>query len=138
MTTSFRLLVVLLISTYGFSACAQQVKSDSAVSSPRIVYTVVDRPPAFTGGSSELNWYLRKNLRYPEAARKARLEGRVFVSFIVNDQGGIEDVHVLNSLNREMDAEAVRLVQEMPTWIPGKQNGKPVNCRFNLPVIFIL
>ena len=66
------------------------------------------------------------------------MEGKIFVTFIVNEQGNIEDARVLRSFDPEMDTEAVRLIQEMPTWIPGKQNGKPVNCRFNLPVNFAL
>lgn len=81
---------------------------------------------------------MKKNLRYPATAREARLEGKVFVAFIVNEQGGIEDVRVIKSLDPEIDAEAVRLVQEMPTWIPGKVKGKPVACRYNLPINFSL
>ena len=138
MTTSLRLLVVLLMSTYGFSAHAQQVKPDSTASSPRIVYTVVQQQPEFPGGMSKLNQYFKKNLRYPKTAQEGRLEGRIFVTFIVNEQGNIEEARVLRSLDPEMDAEAVRLIQEMPTWIPGKQNGKSINCRFNLPVNFAL
>lgn len=138
MNTPTKILTCLVINLFWLSAYAQQGKPDSAASSPRIVYTVVQQQPEFPGGMSKLNQYFKKNLRYPQSARESRLEGKIFVTFIVNEQGNIEDARVLRSFDPEMDTEAVRLIQEMPTWIPGKQNGKPVNCRFNLPVNFAL
>ncbi|WP_170069412.1 energy transducer TonB [Spirosoma pollinicola] len=77
-------------------------------------------------------------MKYPQAARQAQKEGKVFVNFIVNERGGIEEARVLKSLDSELDAEAVRLVQRMPAWTPGKVNGSVVACRYNLPIPFDL
>ena len=102
------------------------------------MYTVVEQQPEFTGGMRQLGEYLRKNTYYPPAARMNGLEGRVFVTFIVSEQGAIEAVRVLKGLSPELDAEALRLVRSMPNWRPGKQDGKAVACRYNLPVNFRL
>jgi len=131
---SFLGLMSLLWST----ALAQQTQPDSALTTPRVIFTVVEKPPGFPGGMNKLGKYIKTNLRYPEAARKARREGRVFVTFIVNEQGGIEDVRALNKVDSELEAEAVRLVQDMPKWTPGQQAGRAVNCRYNLPISFVL
>ena len=131
-------LFVLFLSAYGPPAQAQPAKADSVTEQARIVYSVVNEPPRFTGGMSALDKYLRKNARYSEAARKARLEGRVFVNFIVTDQGDIEEIKILKGLEPELDSGVIQLIQNMPKWIPGKLNGRPVNVRFNLPVNFSL
>jgi len=132
---TYRLTLLLLIA-FVLSAKAQQSQPDTTKVSPRIIFTVVQEHPHFPGGIDELGKYLRKNTRYPEAARKKKKKGVVFVNFIVTDKGLIEDVQVLKGLTPELDAEAVRVVQEMPTWVPGRQSGKAVNCRYNLPIHF--
>ncbi len=132
------LVIFLLMSSLGLSAQAQQTSADSNSAPARIIFTVVQEPPQFPGGMNKLDKYLRQNLHYPEAARKARVEGRVFIRFIVNEQGAIEEVSALKSLDPDLDAEAVRLVQSMPAWVPGKVNGKAVACWYNLPITFSL
>ena len=82
--------------------------------------------------------YLQSNLRYPEAAQKANVAGKVFVSFVVTTEGRITDVQVLKGIGFGCDAEAVRVVKQMPAWTPGRQNGQAVNVRFNLPIAFTL
>lgn len=130
-------LVILLITALGLPAQSQdKVHLDSTSTVNRPVFTVTEIPPQFPGGMNQLGEYLRKNRRYPETARKAGREGRVFVSFIITEQGGIEQASVLKSLDPELDAEALRLIKTMPTWTPAKQGGQPVACRFNLPVNF--
>jgi TonB family protein len=126
---------VFLITLILLSASGAKAQSDS-VSAPRIVFTVVEQPPEFPGGMAKLGKYLRQNLRYPEAARKAGVEGKTFVRFMVTDTGDIRDVKLLKSLNSELDAEAIRVISEMPRWNPGRQGGKPVNVYYNLPVSF--
>ncbi|MFD2572181.1 energy transducer TonB [Spirosoma soli] len=115
-----------------------QAQTDAKPASERLVFTVVEQRPEFPGGMEKLAQYLDQNLRYPEAARNAKRKGRVFVTFIITDEGAIQDAHVLKSIDPELDAEAVRLVSSMPNWIPGKQAGRPVNVRFNLPIHFKL
>jgi protein TonB len=102
------------------------------------VFTVCEVPPSFPGGMAQLGNYLRQNLRYPQAARQARVDGKVFVSFIVTNQGLIRDVNVLKGLGYGMNEEAVRVVQTMPTWTPGRQAGRLVNVKYNLVIPFVL
>ncbi len=87
---------------------------------------------------SKLGEYIGKNLHYPETARKAGQEGKVFVTFIVSEQGRIEKAEILKGLGSELDAEAIRLIENMPAWIPAKQGGQVVACRYNLPIHFSL
>lgn len=124
---------LLLLSVLWLPASAQV---DSASVPKPIVYTVVEQHPEFPGGMYILEKYFRQNLRYPTVAREDKREGRVFVTFVVTDTGVIQDVKALNSLGPEFDAEAVRVVKDMPPWTPGKQGGKPVYVHYNLPVRF--
>ncbi|RIV22302.1 energy transducer TonB [Fibrisoma montanum] len=102
------------------------------------IFTVVEQQPEFTGGMAALGQYLSKNIRYPAAAQRANVSGRVFVSFVVNTDGSIQDVAVLKGLGFGTDEEAVRVVKSMPKWRPGKQSGRPVRVKFNLPINFTL
>lgn len=102
------------------------------------IFTVVEVPPSFPGGMSRLGDYIRQNLRYPEAAINAKIEGKAFVSFIVMKNGSVQDVQVLKGLGYGTNEEAVRLIQTMPAWNPGKQSGRPVNVKYNLVVPFKL
>jgi protein TonB len=83
--------------------------------------------------------YLAKNMRYPAKAKANNVQGRVVLKFIVDKQGCISDVKVVKSLDPECDAEAIRLIKNMPKWNPGKIDGEPVDrCSFTCPVIFKL
>ncbi|AKD53759.1 M56 family metallopeptidase [Spirosoma radiotolerans] len=100
------------------------------------IFTVVENQPEFPGGMKGLTTYMEKNLKYPEAAQKANVHGRVFVSFIVTKMGEITDVQLLKGIGYGADDEAVRVVQNMPKWTPAKQNGQLVNVKYNLPINF--
>jgi len=102
------------------------------------VFMVVEQQPEFEGGYEAMMNFIKKNMRYPAAARRMGTEGTVFLSFVVGKDGSINDVSVLRGISAECDKEAVRVVQSMPNWKPGKQNGKPVLVRFNLPIKFKL
>lgn len=102
------------------------------------IFTVVEQQPEFPGGMAALGQYLGKNLRYPAAAQRANISGRVFVSFVVNTDGSIQDVQVLKGLGFGTDEEAQRVVKGMPKWRPGKQSGRPVRVKYNLPINFTL
>ncbi len=115
-----------------------QAQVDSSASSNPIIFTVVETHPEYSGGMAKLQKYIRQNLRYPEAARKDRREGTVFIRFVITDTGHIQNVQVLKPVDPALDAEAVRLVESMPPWQPGKQAGKAVNVRYNLPIRFRL
>ena len=100
------------------------------------VYTFAEQMPEYKGGMDSMMHFIQKNLKYPDKAKKDSIEGRVIVQFIVNTTGAIEDIQIKKSLSKECDEEVVRVVSIMPSWNPGKQNGKAVSVRFMLPVLF--
>ena len=100
------------------------------------VYQVVDEMPQFPGGMKALMDYLSANVKYPEAAKQAGISGRVTTQFVVGEDGVIRDVKVLRSVSPELDAEAIRVMNSMPKWEPGKLEGKPVPVRYTVPVNF--
>jgi protein TonB len=120
----------LLLLLAGSTAVQAQDKKDS-----RGVYTYVDKMPEFTGN---VNAYLASNIKYPEKARKANVQGRSVVKFVVDEQGRVQDAMVEVKANPMLDAEAVRVVNSMPAWKPGMQKGKPVKVYYRIPVKFML
>lgn len=103
------------------------------------IYEVVENMPRFpNGGMQALMQYLNENIRYPEAATKAGVQGRVTVQFIVDKDGSIDDVKILRSVNPDLDAEAIRVIKMMPRWEPGTHKGKPVRVKYTVPVMFRL
>ena len=100
------------------------------------IFTVCEVPPSFPGGPTELNNFIRQNLRYPQADLKKK--AKVLVSFIVTKEGRIQDVYVLKDPGHGTNEEALRLVQAMPNWNPGKQSGRAVNVKYNLVIPFRL
>lgn len=103
------------------------------------VFEVVEQMPEYPdGGMAGLMEYFKKNMRYPEAAKEAGMQGRVTVQFVVNKDGSISGAKVLRSVEPDFDAEAIRLVNAMPKWKPGMQGGKPVSVKFTVPVKFML
>ena len=102
------------------------------------VYNHVKNMPSFPGGKAKLMEYLHNNLVYPQKASEARIMGGVLLQFIARKSGNITNVCVLRSISPEIDAEAVRLVESMPKWVPGEKNGVPVNVKCRLRIDFIL
>lgn len=102
------------------------------------VFSVVEEMPQFDGGMEALGKYLSRNMKYPASARRMGIEGSVFISFVVSKDGTISEVVVLKGINGDCDAEAVRVIGNMPPWKPGKQRGVPVNVKFVLPIKFKL
>lgn len=100
-------------------------------------FVVVEEMPQFPGGNEAMQKYIAENLKYPKTAIKGE-QGRVIVSFVVNKRGKVGDVKLIRSVSPELDAEAVRVIQDMPDWIPGKQRGKAVNVRYTIPIVFKL
>ncbi|WP_266362461.1 TonB family protein [Tellurirhabdus rosea] len=100
------------------------------------VFTVVEKAPEFPGGTAGLFNYLSQNIKYPAEAAKAGVGGRVFVTFIVNTDGTISNAEVLKGVREDLNAEALRVVSQMPAWKPGTQSGKLVRVKYNLPIAF--
>jgi periplasmic protein TonB len=105
---------------------------------PNKIYTIVEQQPEFEGGIPAMMKFISKNMKYPAQSRRMGIEGSVFVSFVVDTDGKIGDVQTVKGISADCDKEAMRVVQAMPRWKAGKQNGKPVKVRFVLPIKFVL
>ncbi|RRB07331.1 energy transducer TonB [Larkinella rosea] len=105
---------------------------------PDEVFLKVEQDPQFPGGLKGMADFMQKNLHYPPSAARASISGRVYLQFVVNTDGSIVDVSVIKGIGFGCDEEAIRVVNKMPKWQPGKQSGRPVRVRFNLPVVFAL
>ena len=125
----------------------EAVRNDIAVNTPppapkeevtNKVYDVVEVMPSFPGGQGALMSYLNSHTKYPVVAQENGVQGRVTVSFVVERDGSITDVHVVRSVDPSLDREAARVISSMPNWQPGKQNGSAVRVKFNVPVQFKL
>ena len=103
-----------------------------------VVFVVVESMPAFPGGDAALFKYLNDNIKYPVIAQESGIQGRVVCQFVVNRDGSIVDIEVVRSIDKSLDAEAVRVISKMPRWTPGKQRGKTVRVKYTLPVNFRL
>ena len=100
------------------------------------VYDEVEQMPEYPGGMPAMIEFLQTNIKYPEDAVKQKVEGRVMVQFVVETDGSISDVHVAKQVFPSLDAEAIRVVQVMPKWVPGREKGKVVRVKYNLPIVF--
>ncbi len=102
------------------------------------IFTFVEEQAEFPGGEEARITFLQKNIKYPALARENGIEGRVYVTFVVGPDGSIRDVKVLRGIGGGCDEEATRVVKMMPAFKPAKQNGRPVNVQFNMPIVFSL
>ena len=129
---SLKVALMMLVLLFSFMTSTAQTKKNN------MVFDVVEVMPQYPGGPIAMLKYLMENIKYPEQAMKEGIQGRVTVRFIVEKDGSISDVKPILSVHPLLNKEAVRVVESMPKWSPGKQNGKPVRVRFNVPVMFKL
>jgi len=102
------------------------------------IFMVVESMPEYPGGEAALYKFLAENIKYPQMAKESGIQGRVFVTFVVERNGAVTDVRILRGIGGGCDEEAIRVVTNMPQWTPGKQRGKSVRVQYNLPVKFTL
>ncbi len=102
------------------------------------IFVVVEEQPEYPGGNAAMMQFLSDNIRYPVIAQENGIQGRVICNFVVERDGSITDVQVVRGVDPSLDREAVRVIQQMPRWKPGKQRGQAVRVRFTLPVVFRL
>lgn len=102
------------------------------------IFVVVEEQPEFPGGNAAMMKFLSDNIRYPVIAQENGIQGRVICNFVVERDGSITDVQVVRGVDPSLDREAIRVIQQMPRWKPGKQRGSAVRVRFTLPVVFRL
>ena len=129
---SLKVALMMLVLFFSFTTSTAQTKKND------MVFDVVEVMPQYPGGQIAMLKYIMENIKYPEQAMKEGIQGRVTVRFIVEKDGSISDVKPILSVHPLLNKEAVRVVESMPKWTPGKQNGKPVRVRFNVPVMFKL
>ena len=102
------------------------------------IFDVVEHMPSFPGGSEALFKYLSENITYPKECEDVCVQGRVIITFVVEKDGSISDAKVVKSVYKPLDEEALRVVNNMPKWIPGQQNGKTLRVKYTIPVTFRL
>ena len=119
-------------------AATVQEKAVEVETKTEAPFITVEQQPEYPGGLDALRNFLGKNLNYPRSAASAGVSGRVFVSFVVNTDGSLTDLQVLKGIGFGCDEEAVRVMRKMPNWRPGKQAGRAVRVKYNLPISFTL
>ena len=107
-----------------------------AVPAVPVVHAIAEEMPAFPGGPTAFQRFLREKLQYPEEALGKGISGKVHVSFVIDEQGHILDPKVVRGLGSGLDEEALRLVRIMPWWTPGRTGGHPVRVVYTLPIVF--
>lgn len=102
------------------------------------IYGMVEQAPKYPGGIAAMEKYIAKSIKYPTDAKKAQIQGRVIVKIIIDMEGKVTFPEITHSLSPSLDAEAIRVISNMPQWSPGKQRGKAVRVQYQLPVVFQL
>lgn len=126
-------LFYIMVFLFAASICqAQENKNKDGV------YFVVDEMPEYPGGENALKQDLVSLIRYPEEAQKSGIQGKVFVNFVVDEQGKVTDTKIARGVAPLLDKEALRVVGELKTWKPGKHKGEPVKVSYTIPINFAL
>lgn len=135
-----KILSLLLLVAFGFAASAQsnEVTPNTAINNDEEVFVVVEHDPEFPGGMEKLYRYLASNIHYPAEAKAEKIQGRVFVSFVIEKDGSVSNIKLLRDIGGGCGEEAVRVVAAMPRWKPGRQHGRRVRTQYNLPINFNL
>ena len=126
------------IETFSISGSLFETLLDVATSTKDTVYQIVEQMPQYTGGEEAMMKYVAENIKYPQAAKDKNIGGRVFVSFVIEKDGSVNEVKVMRGIGGGCDEEAVRVIKGMPKWKPGMQKGKPVRVNYMMPINFKL
>lgn len=131
--------LTLFLSVFAINAqTGKEVELGPDYSNTEEVFTIVEKMPEFPGRDTALNEFFVKNLQYPVFAKEQGIQGKVWISFVVDKDGTIGSIEVRRAIGGGCDEEAVRVIKLMPKWIPGSQGGKPLKVKFTLPVRFTL
>ncbi len=114
------------------------IESTAEAVSDNEVFIIVEQMPEFPGGINAMRAFLAKNVKYPVVALENGVSGTVFISFVINQDGSIVDTKVLRGVDSALDKEAIRVVNSMPKWKPGKQGGRAVRVSYQVPISFVL
>lgn len=129
---------LIIITTRKDSVVRGSVQESESSTAYEKVFDVVEQMPEYPGGPVAMMKFLMENMRYPETAHKAGVQGNVIVNYVVETDGTISNIKVVKKVSDELDAEAIRVVGTMPKWKPGMQNGKPVRVKYTVPITFRL
>jgi periplasmic protein TonB len=99
---------------------------------------MIEEPASYPEGTQAMMAFINQNITYPESAREQKLQGRVFVRFVINKNGSICDIKVMKGVSAELNKESINVIKKMPNWIPGKNNGEAVRSRATIPISFKL
>jgi len=121
-----------------FANLIYQPSTDAYSEKEEEILITAEIMPEFPGGEKALLSYLTNNVKYPLIAQETGIYGRVFVSFIVDEQGNVFNAGIIRGVDSSLDNEALRVVRGMPKWKPGRQGGKAVKVRYTVPVRFEL
>lgn len=102
------------------------------------IFFIVEEMPEFPGGEPALRQFIANAIKYPVIAQENGIQGRVYVTFVVNTDGSIADARIARGVDPSLDKEALRVVNSLPKWKPGKQRGKPVRVSYTVPINFVL
>ena len=138
--------VLMMMTTFEVIACAQNVpliidpdKEAEYLAERKDTinaYDVVEQMPCFPGGQGKLVEFIEENMQYPKKCAEKGIYGRVIVAFVVERDGQLSNIRVVKSVHPALDKEALRIVNLMPRWIPGKQNGVAVRVKYLIPIRF--
>ena len=131
-----KFIIMALMAVFGLTTVSAQ-KTVVAKKNQK-VFDVVEQMPEYPGGQAALIEYISNNVKYPDDAAKKKVEGKVFVTFVVDTDGKITDVSLMRKVFPSLDAEAIRVISAMPNWIPGKQKGQVVRVKYTVPIMFRL
>jgi len=112
--------------------------NESSAQKENMVFLIVEDMPVFPGEEDGLKAFIMNNVKYPDDAKKEKIEGKVFVTFIVGKDGKVSDAKVERGVHASLDTEALRVINSSPDWTPGKQRGKAVAVRYTVPIQFAL
>ena len=137
---------IFFMGTYCGEDCVQPAKSDGIAAVPHAtkeetkeeIYRSAEQMPRFPGGEAALMKYIQTHIKYPPTAARNHVQGRVIVRFVVREDGSVDAVKVVRSVDKDLDREAVRVCKTLPQFTPGRQNGKIVPVWYTLPVTFKL
>lgn len=115
-----------------------QTVDSTTVNKSDDVFTIVEQYPTFPGGDEAWFNFLNDNMTYPALAKKQGIQGKVWVSFIVDKEGNVSNVKVARGIGGGCDEEAIRVVSMSPKWNPAMQSGRPVSVKYNFPINFAL
>ncbi len=115
---------------------ASAAPSQEVVVGQDSIHRVAEVMPQYPGGPNEMMKYIQENIKYPQSAKDNKIEGRVYVTFVVEKDGSITNAAVMRGIDKECDAEALRVVSSMPKWTPGQHKGEVVRTQFTIPIYY--